>query len=105
MDKGILGQLEKMKDATRAPKGYRAFERALTTHLSQRNQSLLFIQRPKATDVRGMKAWNEESRLVRQGEHGSYIVAPVVTEDDGTAVEFGDVRVFDITQTQPTVEA
>lgn len=100
MNKEIIDKLDKMRNSNRAPNGYRAYERALVTHMSVRNSDLLFCQNPKATEVKGMKTWNSEHRLIRKGAKASYIVAPTVLDEDGRALEFGDVKVFDIADTE-----
>jgi hypothetical protein len=100
MNNEIIDKLDKMNKGSRAPKGYRHYEQALVTALSIRNAGLLFCQNPKATDVRGMKAWNDEHRIIRKGSKASYIVAPTVLDEDGRALEFGDVKVFDIADTE-----
>jgi len=83
------------------------------------NVLLIGLQRPDATRVAGVRAWNRLGRHVRQGEMGIRIMAPIVwrkKNDDKTDDEKGDdaeelVRfrsdcVFDVAQTdgQPLPE-
>ena len=75
-------------------------------------------QKPDATRVAGIRAWNELGRFVKKGEKGIQILAPVVghrrkkseTEQDGEAenkvkpqpvlIGFRAVYVFDVSQTE-----
>jgi hypothetical protein len=72
-------------------------------------------QRPDATRVAGMYAWNELGRKVKKGEHGIRILAPIVgvkrkkdeeAEKDITKqntrvlVGFRNAYVFDVSQTE-----
>ena len=91
-------------------------------HYSPRNALLIVMQRPDATVVRGFRAWREEGRKVRKGEHGIQILAPAgqIEIDDGGGsrrvqqddqpheVGSDSIRrlfrlayVFDISQTEP----
>jgi hypothetical protein len=85
------------------------------------NTLLIGLQRPDATCVAGYEAWRKAGRQVRRGEHGIYILAPLVrrraadtgttdaTADAGGPGEdadghtgvfgFKNVAVFDISQT------
>lgn len=80
------------------------------------NQVLIACQRPDATNVAGFHAWRRFGRLVKKGETGIAIMAPVirtwgeVEEDrgDGTTqrsvirkvVNVKPVYVFDVSQTE-----
>ena len=76
------------------------------------NVLLIGMQRPGATQVAGMRAWNKLGRHVRQGEKGIRIYAPIVwrkkdnkqgsEEGDETEelVRFRSVCVFDVAQTE-----
>jgi len=71
-------------------------------------------QRPTATRVAGIRAWNELGRFVKKGEKGIQILAPIVghrrkrdnTEQDQDAkpapmlIGFRAVYVFDLSQTE-----
>jgi len=74
---------------------------------------LIGLQRPNATRVAGVRAWNKLGRHVRQGEKGIRIIAPIVwrkKKDDKRGSEEGDdaeelvrfrsVCVFDVAQTE-----
>jgi hypothetical protein len=86
---------------------------ALHDGYSERNTMLIAMQNPDATDVRGFKAWLEQGRCVRKGEHGIRILAPKGKDADKVSENgetkpgrqfFGLSSVFDVTQTDP-VEA
>jgi antirestriction protein ArdC len=72
-------------------------------------------QRPNATRVAGLYAWNQLGRKVRKGERGIRILAPVVgirrkrdaeaekdirTQNQAVLVGFRSAYVFDVTQTE-----
>jgi len=73
------------------------------------NVLLIGMQRPGATRVAGVRAWNKLGRHVRQGEKGIRIFAPIVwhvkrekqegSEDMEELVRFRSVCVFDVAQT------
>ena len=76
------------------------------------NVLLIVLQRPNATRVAGVRAWNKLGRHVRQGEKGIRIMAPIDwrkkkddkpdgKEGDETEelVRFRSVCVFDLAQT------
>jgi len=75
------------------------------THYSLRNQVLIMMQDPKATQVAGYKAWNKFDRYVMKGEHGIGILAPHTYTAannkgvDETHVGFHGTTVFDVRQT------
>ena len=82
---------------------------------SVRNQILVMVQRPDATQVAGYKAWQAEGRQVRRGETAIMIFGPskskIVKETkDGVeterTVKFPPpvVSVFDISQTEEIEE-
>ncbi len=72
------------------------------------------MQLPDATDVRGFRAWLDQGRVVRKGEHGARILAPAGKKDDakdesGKVTEKGRqffklTSVFDVSQTEPLPE-
>ena len=72
-------------------------------------------QRPNATRVAGLYAWNQLGRKVRKGERGIRILAPVIgvrrkkdseaekdirTQNQAVLVGFHSAYVFDVTQTE-----
>ena len=75
------------------------------------NVLLIGMQRPGATRVAGLRAWNRLGRHVKQGEKGIRILAPIVWrkkrneksegKDAGTEelVRFRSICVFDVAQT------
>jgi len=78
------------------------------------NTMLIYLQRPDATWVAGLRTWNELGRRVRKGERGIVIFAPVLVrqrltvsrdgeereEEREVVVGFKAVRVFDVSQTE-----
>ena len=80
--------------------------------LSIHNACLLACQRPDATMVGGFNQWKSAGRMVRKGEHGLMIWAPVRHAENAPAVEpqpgeltserprFVMVTVFDVAQTE-----
>lgn len=75
---------------------------------SLHNVCLIVAQRPTATRVAGFHTWRTLGRVVRKGEKGIAILAPIVArrrdetgEDDSrTVVGFRTAYVFDVEQTQ-----
>lgn len=78
------------------------------------NQMLIYIQKPEATQVAGYNSWEEQGRQVKKGETGIVILAPVmikkkktnelgIEEEDTVRIGFRDVRVFDVSQTEPAL--
>ena len=78
---------------------------------SVRNQMLVMMQRPNATQVMGYRAWQAEGRQVLKGEKGIMIFGPakkvkIKEEKNGEEVERSIstpppvVTVFDISQTE-----
>src|ERR1035438_9249254 len=72
-------------------------------------------QKPDATRVAGLYAWNQLKRKVRKGEHGIRILAPVIgikrkkdeeaekdirTQNHAVLVGFRSAYVFDVSQTE-----
>ena len=53
---------------------------------SAKNQERILAQCPDASDVRGFHAWLKAGRVVRKGQKGITIVAPVMGGDDGGKV-------------------
>jgi antirestriction protein ArdC len=84
---------------------------ALFDGYSPNNALLIAMQRPTATDVRGFKEWLDHGRVVRKGEKGIAIFAPVtrrLSDDERQDGDPEDARklvnvkiawVFDVTQT------
>jgi len=77
---------------------------------SLRNVMLIASQKPTATHVAGFYAWHRLGRVVKKGEKGIMILAPIVrrknenakqneTDESSTAVGFRAAYVFDVTQT------
>src|SRR5579872_3292557 len=82
------------------------------------NIMLIARQKPDATNVAGLRAWNSLGRFVKRGEKGIFILAPMVgkrstkdvatdepsedatTEGQRTLYGFRAVYVFDVTQTE-----
>ena len=78
---------------------------------SSRNTMLIWMQKPEATLVAGIRTWNEMGRYVRKGEKGIRILAPVIqlveeTDEQGQKVRvpnvvgFRTTYVFDVSQTE-----
>src|SRR5580658_7577059 len=74
-------------------------------------------QKPDATRVAGLYAWNQLGRKVKKGEHGIRILAPVIgvrrkkdeeaekdirTQNQAVLVGFRAAHVFDVSQTEGT---
>src|SRR5580658_316469 len=82
------------------------------------NVMLIARQKPDATNVAGLRAWNSLGRFVKRGEKGIFILAPMVgrrstkdvatdeasedatTEGKRTLYGFRAVYVFDVSQTE-----
>jgi len=85
-------------------------------HYSFQNILLIASQRPTATKVAGIRAWNELGRRVRRGEKGIMIFAPLIgykhdkneanqsdartDKPEPRLIGFRSVYVFDIQQTE-----
>lgn len=88
---------------------------ALSAKYSERNTLLIVMQCPKASEIKGFRAWEAAGRMVRKGEKGIRIFAPAGQADgiegqaataDTPAVDgkpgrkfFRLIAVFDISQT------
>jgi hypothetical protein len=68
---------------------------------SEANQRRILAQCPHASDVRGFRAWLDAGRVVRKGEKGIRINAPITATVDGAqkVVRIKPTHVFDISQT------
>jgi antirestriction protein ArdC len=99
----LAAAVEEMADSERFGKWLLA--RAAFHDYSFNNLCLIVSQRPDATRVAGYKTWQKLGRQVRRGEHGIRILAPCVIKretdqgEDGRAVFFRTVSVFDVSQT------
>ncbi len=80
-------------------------------HYSWGNALLIHLQRPDATHVAGFHTWRKLGRIVKRGEHGIAILAPMLfrrkpeEQTDPEALPkalrgFRVVHVFDVTQTE-----
>lgn len=96
---------------------------AMYSGYSPRNAMLIAMQCPTATDVCGYTDWQKRGRQVRKGERGIQIMAPAgqygdKPEQTGETAPKGDAEtgdaprmrfrvaaVFDVSQTDPKVEA
>ncbi len=111
----LAAELERGKSVTL--KAYLA-AMARFPRYSLHNMVLILSQRPTASQCAGLRAWNRLGRVVRKGERGIVILAPVVSrrrrdaEDGGRGegvqpqddteepvVAFRRVHVFDVSQT------
>lgn len=71
------------------------------------NVLMIAAQRPDATQVAGVRTWNQLGRFVRKGEKGIAIFAPMTFKkdeanlegDDRPRISFRVVHVFDVSQT------
>lgn len=83
------------------------------TRYSIRNLLLISAQRPTATRVAGFHTWRKLNRMIRKGEKGIAILAPLASrkktdevpdsDDKNSVVGFRVVHVFDIEQTDGDV--
>ena len=76
---------------------------------SMRNQILIMLQKPMASKVAGMGAWNKEDMKVKKGEKAIWIIIPYTRkakkqvkeeEDPETCTGFGFNTVFDVSQVE-----
>lgn len=67
-------------------------------HYSTRNQLLIFLQRPDASLVAGLKRWGQMGRRVKKGEVKDEATSEVRVEE--RRVGFHHTYVFDISQTE-----
>jgi antirestriction protein ArdC len=76
------------------------------------NQLLIFLQRPNATRVQGFQGWTKAGYVVRKGEKGIAIYAPMrfrhddaaestASDDEQSRLGFRVAHVFDVSQVQP----
>ena len=82
---------------------------AILGNYSMRNAALIWSQCPDATAVAGFHDWRKAGRVVRKGEKGLAILAPMARKRDdgeeGTALAgFRVVYVFDVSQTEALAE-
>lgn len=104
--RGFVKQLAQETDAARSSETlltYLAFA-ARFHRYSLGNSILISLQRPDATRVAGFSTWRSLGRMVKKGERGIAILAPVVLkkddEEDETIVRYRRVYVFDVSQTE-----
>jgi len=57
-------------------------------------------QRPDATRVAGLYAWNQLGRKVMKGQKGIRILAPITKQNTRVLVGFRNAYVFDVSQTE-----
>jgi len=74
-------------------------------HYSFGNAMMIYRQRPSASQVAGFAAWKKLGRIVKKGEKGICILAPMVRkrdqdEEGSTVFGFRAVHVFDVAQTE-----
>lgn len=79
---------------------------AILGNYSMRNAALIWAQCPDASAVAGFHDWRKAGRVVRKGEKGLAILAPMARKredgEEGTALAgFRVVYVFDVSQTEP----
>jgi len=55
---------------------------------------LIARQKPQATNVAGIRAWNSLGRFVKRGEKGIFILAPMISrkKTDGAAESTSDAK-------------
>jgi len=68
------------------------------------NTAMILAQMPEAQLVAGYRAWQQNGRQVRRGEHGIAILAPLLRRDPDDPdrrilTGFRTVKVFDVSQT------
>ena len=78
--------------------------------LTPYNQCFLVAQSPISFSVvGGYRQWKKAGRIVRQGEHGFYILVPHGEKDESGKIEeaenFWTVTVFDVSQTDSIIES
>lgn len=79
---------------------------AILGNYSMRNAALVWSQCPDASAVAGFHDWRKAGRVVRKGEKGIAILAPMARKrEDGSEgselAGFRVVYVFDVSQTDP----
>jgi antirestriction protein ArdC len=65
------------------------------------NILLIATQRPTASRVAGLRAWNELGRRVKRGEHGILIFAPLVGHKNRKAAQLTTTETTDAKTAQP----
>lgn len=113
----LQGNYEKLltgvKDAVSEPEDYMRYLNFASKFpkRSLRNQMLIYMQKPDAQLVAGLKTWNKFGRQVNKGSEGIKIFAPIkkkeIVKDDKTKEEvekvvikgFRVVNVFDVNDT------
>ena len=114
--KALLAQLDAFADEHDDDAIMLAKIDAWSDRYSERNATLIVMQAPEATDVRGYRAWRAEGRQVRRGEAGIRILAPAGKRDaaepsednpEGTSARqfFKLISVFDVAQTDAMAPA
>lgn len=121
----LRSEIDNAMNALSSREGWEAFleSRAKFHSYSLNNASLIFWQRPDATQVAGFNDWkNKHGRTVRRGERAIWILAPLTrkvevekdgkTETTNRVFGFRAVPVFDISSTdgpplpeRPTIDA
>ena len=78
---------------------------AVLGNYSMRNAALVWTQCPDASAVAGFHDWRKAGRVVKKGQKGIAILAPMARKDaekDTTILSgFRVVYVFDVSQTEP----
>lgn len=107
--RGFVEQLAQETDAAKSSATlleYLSFA-ARFHRYSLHNSILIALQRPDATRVAGVRTWNSLGRMVKKGERGIAILAPVTIKEDTDedadkerVVRFRQVHVFDVSQTE-----
>ena len=77
------------------------------TNYSPQNVISIIYQCPEASAIASYRQWQDAGRQVRKGEQAIRILAPIFRKnDDGTEkLSFKSVPVFDISQTDPILDA
>jgi hypothetical protein len=76
-------------------------------HYSERNQRLLWLQRPAATRLHTFRGWVAEGRRVRKGERAIWLLAPHTRDvpeternpDGKVVLRVRPIALFDASQT------
>ena len=95
-----LATLAAEVDATRRDAGFLEALRTMARfwRYSVLNQAFIQLQRPRATQVAGRRAWEAIGRRVKPGERPIHVFAP--SRRRGGVVRFMEVEVFDVRQTR-----
>lgn len=106
-----LGKLKLALETFKTSDDYVAYlkNQARFHRYSPRNMALILWQKPDATHVAGFTAWQRMGRVVKKGETGLSILAPVpFSKTDGDKVKSGVFfklsAVFDVSQTEAVKE-